>query len=312
MSTKFPVLPIGISVLALLTMSASLPASAQAQAPPFLLQWGSRGSGPGQFDGPAGVAVDASGDVYVADLGNGRVQKFTAAGVYITQFAGGRFALDVAVGLGGNVYVANGSTIQKFASSGALVAEWNAGTSGAFAIAVDAGSYVYAADVNYNRIQKFSDDGTLITQWGGFGTGDGQLNYPSGLAVDASGIVYVVDDNLRIQKFTSSGSFVANWGTLAQPYVPYRVAVDGTGNVYVTGSSSLAGVRMFTSANSLIAEWGSQGTGPGEFDGAGAVAVDAGGNVYVTDTHNYRVQKFGPVATPTRATSWGRLKRLYR
>jgi DNA-binding beta-propeller fold protein YncE len=71
-------------------------------------------------------------------------------------------------------------------------------------------------------------------------------------------------------------------------------------------------VLAFTSAGGFIAEWGSPGTGPGEFDGPGAVAVDATGNVYVADAYNYRIQKFGTVPTPTRATTWGRLKRLFR
>ena len=65
-----------------------------------------------------------------------------------------------------------------------------------------------------NRIQKFSSAGVFITKWGSQGSGNGQFNYPSGIAVDASGNVYVAEqNNRRIQKFSSSGSFIAKWGS---------------------------------------------------------------------------------------------------
>jgi DNA-binding beta-propeller fold protein YncE len=88
--------------------------------------------------------------------------------------------------------------------------------------------------------------------------------------------------------------------------------VDGTGKVYLTDDSNLARVQVFTSAGSFIAAWGSEGAGTGQFFLPQAVAVDASGNIYVADGGNNRIQKFGSMATPTRATSWGRLKRMYR
>jgi DNA-binding beta-propeller fold protein YncE len=95
----------------------------QEQPPDFLLQWGSQGSGEGQFDGPAGVAVDSSGNVYVTDFNNHRIQKFTADGEFLAQWGSqgsgeGQlfFPRGVAVDTSGNVYVADpgNSRIQKF------------------------------------------------------------------------------------------------------------------------------------------------------------------------------------------------------
>src|SRR6266571_4521585 len=117
-----------LSLFALLAVwiSAIVPAVARAQAPSYLLQWGTPGSGDGQFNGPAGVAVDASGNVYVADYGNHRVQKFTDTGTFLTQW-GGQFngPTGVAVDASGNVYVGdtgNGgihnNRIQKFTDTG--------------------------------------------------------------------------------------------------------------------------------------------------------------------------------------------------
>jgi DNA-binding beta-propeller fold protein YncE len=91
----------------------------------YLTEWGSYGSGPGQFNTPYGVAIDASGNVYVAETINHRVQVFSGSGVYLTQFGSlgsgsGQFSqpTDVAVDVNGNIYVAdhNNHRIQVFGS----------------------------------------------------------------------------------------------------------------------------------------------------------------------------------------------------
>lgn len=161
--------------VALLTLSGSLlafpaPASGAEAPPPFLRKWGSWGSGDGQFKNPYGVAVDASGNVYVVDTGNPRIQKFS--------------------------------------SSGAFLAKWGSSGSGdgqfeiPYGVAVDAWGKVYVVDTGNPRIQKFSNSGAFLAKWGSWGNGDGQFNYPSGVAVNASGNVYVADtSNSRIQVF---------------------------------------------------------------------------------------------------------------
>ena len=81
-------------------------------------------------------------------------------------------------------------------------------------MAVDGSGNVYVVDNGNHRIQKFTSSGTYLTQWGSYGSGDGQFNYPYGVAVDASGNVYVADlYNHRIQVFTSSGTYLTQWGT---------------------------------------------------------------------------------------------------
>jgi DNA-binding beta-propeller fold protein YncE len=77
------ILPVSLGAIVASGLAAE---AVSAQAPPYLTQWGTSGSGNGQFNGPAGMALDASGNVYVADLGNNRIQKFTGAGVYLTKW----------------------------------------------------------------------------------------------------------------------------------------------------------------------------------------------------------------------------------
>ena len=105
-------------------------------------------------------------------------------------------------------------------------------------------SNVYVADFYNNRIQKFDSNGTFITSWGSSGTGNGQFNDPSDVAIDSSGNVYVTDsDNNRVQKFDSNGTFITKWGSAGtgngQFNHPSVVAIDPkTSNVYVADSNN--------------------------------------------------------------------------
>jgi DNA-binding beta-propeller fold protein YncE len=92
----------------------------------FLLAWGSQGFGLGQFNYPAGVAVDSSGNVYVIDSGYSRVEKFTGSGSFITAWRSSGFGLSVAVDSSGNVYVTGGggNGVKKFDGYGRDLTQW--------------------------------------------------------------------------------------------------------------------------------------------------------------------------------------------
>ena len=77
-------------------------------------------------------------------------------------------------------------------------------------------------------------------------------------------------------------------------------------------SGALLSAGVHAQAPTYLTQWGTPGSGNGQFNGPEGVAVDAGGNVYVADTGNDRIQKFGPVTTATKSTSWGRIKTLHR
>jgi DNA-binding beta-propeller fold protein YncE len=284
----------------------------------YITQWGSEGTGNGEFDLPEGVAVDSSGNVYVADTQNNRIQKFTSSGSPLKTWgsegdANGHFDVPsgIAVDSSGNVYVADtyNDRIQKFTASGTFIKAWGewGSENGEFyhpyGVAVDKNGYVYVADSGNDRIQKSTSSGTFIKAWGSSGTGNGQFDVPSGIAVDSSGNVYVADtNNHRIQKFTSSGTFIKAWGSYGdangQFSYPIGVAVDSSGNVYITDSNN-ARIQVFFPSSTYITKWGSDGIGNGQFDYPCGIAVDKSGNVYVADTGNYRIQKFRYPSTIT-------------
>lgn len=153
-----------------------------------------------------------------------------------------------------------------------------------------------------------------VLSWGGPGALEGQFSYPKGLAVDSQGNVYVVDSqNHRVQKFDSEGRFISSWGSLGQApgefTEPWGIAVDDQGDVYVADTWNHR-LQKFTNDGELITYWGVfQNTGGalteplGSFFGPRDIAIDAEGNLYVTDTGNKRVQKFGPDGEPL--GQWG-------
>ena len=270
--------------------------------PTWMLKWGSLGSAPAQLNYPVGVATDELGNVYVVDQNNQRVQKFDRVGSFITQWgsygsANGQFYFPsgIATDLSGNVYVVDGSNyrIQKFTGNGTYLTQWGSSGTGPGQFtglggncAVDAAGYVYVADAH--RVQKFTSSGAFVTQWGSQGSGDGQFSAPNSVAVDAAGYVYVVDRlNSRLQKFTSTGTFVTKWSL---PGNSSDVAVDPVGDVYVIDDNG--NVRRYSSSGAFEIQWGSSGTGDGQFNGAKSLDVDLEGNVYVADSWNHRVQKY--------------------
>jgi len=305
------------------------PEIAQLSTPEFVTKWGTSGTGDGQFDQPRGMAFDSSGNVYVTDFDNHRVQKFTSSGTFITKWGNSEtgdgqfnYPRGIAVDGSGDVYVTDYSSIpiQKFTSSGTFITKWGGSGSGdghfsvPEEIAIDGSGNVYVADKNNHRIQKFNSTQTFLGWWGrddleytGWhgpgsprigvsGTGDGQFDQPWGIAVDNSGNVYVTDSgNHRIQKFSSSGTFLAKWGSIGsgdgQLQVPLGIAVDSSGNVYVADRNNHR-IQKFTSSGAFLTKWGTYGSGDGQFKFMRGVEVDTLGNIYVSDAGNDRVQKF--------------------
>ncbi|HEX6890805.1 MAG TPA: SMP-30/gluconolactonase/LRE family protein [Chryseolinea sp.] len=263
---------------------------------------------------PEYVAVDASGNIYVTDNGNDRVQKFNSSGEFITMWGttgsgNGEFnnPTGIAVDGNGDVYVCDTSPdrIQKFTSSGTFITTWGSfGTgNGQFddpdGIAVDGNGNVFVTDKNNKRIQKFSSTGIFITQWA---LGHDNLPFVDlrGIASDAAGNIYVVDAyTTKIQKFNNSGTFLSVFGGYGSGDgkfdTPVGIAIDENQNIFISDGGNTFNnhrIQKFNSAGGFISKWGQKGTGSGDFNDPMGVALDANGNVYVCEWANDRIQKF--------------------
>ena len=309
---------------------------------------------------PRGVAVDGSGNLYIADANNHRIRKIDASSGNISTVAGTgtegysgdegaataarlNLPLDVALDGSGNLYIAdrNNHRIRKIdASSGNISTVAGTGTFGysgdegaataaqlnhPYGVALDGSGNLYIADTFNGRIRKVDASTGNISTIAGAGiageTGDGgaataaRLDDPFDMAVDtATGNLYISDSsNDRIRKVDASTgniSTVAGTGrdgfsgdggaaTAAQLDYPHGVAVDGSGNLYIADADN-SRIRKVDAAGviSTVAGDGTRGFGG---DGGPAVAaqlkgpydvvVDASGNLYISDTENHRIRK---------------------
>lgn len=262
----------------------------------FILKWGSCGQGDGEFAEPQDVAVDASGNVYIADNGNSRVQKFNADGVFVTSWEWDFYAtLHIAIDPDENVNALDDSGIHIFSPEGTHIADYEeAPFDRPRGIAIDASGNFYIANHRAGNILKLSSNGTFITSWG-----EGQVDGPYGIAVDAYENVYVANNgNSLIHKFTSDGVLLTTWGSEGQFSYPHGIAVDASGNVYVADTGNNR-IQKFTSDGVFITTWGSEGEGDGQFNWAQGIAVSYFGNVYVSDNINCNIHKFGNTPTGT-------------
>jgi len=251
---------------------------------------------------PFGVAVDGSGNIYIADINNQRIRKVNISGIISTVAGNGAAGFGAGSGDGG---AATATDLKQ-----------------PIAVALDGSGNIYIADQLNSRIRKVNTSGIISTVAGNgsFGYGvDGvaatatDLNAPTGVAVDGSGNIYIADQgNSRIRMVNTSGiiSTVAGNGgsgygsdgiaaTATDLSDPYGVAVDGSGNIYIADQGNNR-IRMVNTSGIISTVAGNRSGGYGS-DGVAAtatdlynpsgVAVDGSGNIYIADVSNSRIRK---------------------
>jgi sugar lactone lactonase YvrE len=267
----------------------------------------------GPLDYPTDVAVDPSGNLWVTDSNNNRLEKFSANGEFISQFgtvgAGeGQFNHpgSVAIDGGGNLWVTDtgNNRVEKFSSSGTFLLKigtlgaGNGQFSGPTGIEVGPEGNIWVADTGNNRLQVFNSKGVFVKVVGAVGSQPGQFNEPVGFAFDGSGTLWVADSgNDRVQHLTTAGDPLVAFGTEGsgngQLQQPAALDLDENGVVWVVDAGNDR-VEGFDEEGRYAGKFGSAGTGTGRFDLAtpAGLTIDSSGRFWVTDAGNDRVQKW--------------------
>lgn len=257
-------------------------------------------AGSGAF---SGIALDATGDVFVADQVNDTVRKFSPDGRFLMSLGtkgSGPGQLQSPQGLSidahGNIFVADSQNhrVQELSAVGTPLEAWKStgGSRGPRTvpggIAVDVRGDVFVADtINSGSIYKLVASGRQDPRWQPVGYGEGVYQF-GGLATDRNGNVYVADQlNDRVIKLSPTGKLLAGFDSL---HAPSAVALDARGNLYVADAGDDSIVELSSSGKRLHV-WGSPGNGEVQFASPVGIAVDGSGNIYVVDSVNDDVQK---------------------
>jgi YD repeat-containing protein len=270
----------------------------------YTSQFGGVGSGAGKLSAAAGIAVDASENVWIADRGNHRIEEFSSTNVFL-----------MAVGWG----VADGKpSLETCASS--CKAGISGSNSGQFSepdgIAIDeSNNAIYVGDPGNSRIDEFSTGGAFVRafgwgvvdgkpeaetcttacQAGVAGAGKGQLNEPRGVSSDAAGNLWVADSgNNRVEKFSEEGAYLSSYGKEGSGAGEFTGVGDVTqckGNMYATDTGGNR-VMEFSTAAKTVGNFGTPGQENGQFTRIAAIACSANKTLYVTDEASSRVERF--------------------
>jgi RHS repeat-associated protein len=282
-----------------------------------ITSFGSKGTGPGQFKRPTGIAVDGKGNVWIADRGNNRVQKLSETGTYYGQVYSYK-AEGVTIDSSGNMWVASASSVEEFSPSREYIKEIGSSstlyvvketgppayssTLGSsdignepfthpYDVALDPAGDIWAVNSGNDRVEEFVAGGGY-KQFGSEGTAAGQFKTPEGIAIDHSGNVWVVDSgNQRLEEFSANGTFITQIAT--QNWWPRTVAIDANGNLWETGGIlGSEKVVEYSPSGAQLLLFGSHGNGEGQFYEPWGIAIDPKGNVWVADSVNNRLQEF--------------------
>jgi len=305
-----------------------------------------------RLNSPSGVAIDASGNMFIADTINNRIRKVASGN--ITTIAGNGFAAyagdglagtsaslngpsGVAVDGSGNVYVADqlNNVIRKITSAGIISTIAGTGVAGyngdgiaattaqlnlPAAVAVDSSGNVFIADFGNNRVREVASSGSISTVAGtgvagksgdsGPGT-SAQLSGPAALALDSSNNLFIADEGNNVIRKLSSGTITTIAGngtpgdagdngpaTSATISNPVGVAVNSSGVVYISDAVNQRVRKVSGTTISIVAGNGTAGyVGDGsaatkaELNGPHGLAVDKSGSLYIADSRNQVIRK---------------------
>jgi tripartite motif-containing protein 71 len=290
-----------------------LPPEAGGSRVVYSSQFGGKGKGEGQFEIPIESAIDGSGNVWVTDYYDDRVEKFSATGKFLASYGAkgsGNDQFSDPTGLDinkstGNVYVmdcgnhrveelnSEGGFVRTFGSAGSEPSELSCGSG----IKIDPSGDVWVADTGNNRIEEYSATGAFMAAYGSSGTGSGQFKEPIDIAF-SGGNMYVTDyGNDRVQELSMTGAYIKQFGKEGSNdgefSKPEGIAVDSAGHLYVVDSGNDR-VEEFNTSGGFLASFGVYGGGEGQFEGPIGISINAAGDMYITNAGTDQVEIWIP------------------
>ena len=255
---------------------------------------------------PQGVAVDAAGNVYIADTGNNAIEMWTPTNNIVTTLvsSGLNSPASVAVDGAGNLYIADtrNSVVDEWSvAGGSLNGQLSLGSELAESVAVDNAGNVFIGETLSsvlmigNAVRKWNVAGGTVTT-----LASNLPEMPEGVAVDVAGNVYFPDNyDAAIKMWAATNNTVISLVPLGLYYFAWSVVVDGSGNVYFADWMNNA-IRKWTAASKTVSTLAGSG-----WNRPQGLAVDAAGNVYVADTGNNTVTELPRAFVDTTTKSEG-------
>jgi len=265
---------------------------------------GGMGTWGAQFNEPRGIAMDAQGNIYIADFRNSRIQKFDRLGKFVAAWGEGgqgpgqfKDPCGVAVDAKGQVYVADtfNNRIQVFDGNGKYILHFEGGFYAPRGIAVDGRGGIWVADSGNGLVKLFSAKGEQLKVIGKRGQGEGEFNGPNSVAIDPKGKVYVADTgNKRVQILDKEGNYMSEFkvdgwqqGYYNEPYLD----VDDRGDIYLTDPPGNRILKYSQKGKLLGVLKPVEGVEPLLSFPMGIAVEKKGEAIYVVDCQHHRIRK---------------------
>ncbi len=215
--------------------------------------------GDGSLRYPVAAVSDASGAIYVADVGNAKVMVYEGSGRYRTSYAVDK-SKPVALAINERLGI------------------------------------LYVVDRQQHRVIAFDKQGRQLFTFGSFGDSNGNFNVPLAIAIGADDKLYVLDSgNFRVQVFDARGAYLSKFGSVGDRAGlfanPKGIALDSAGHIYVT-DAAFSNFQVFDQQGNVLLYIGSLGPAPGQMHLPGGIAIDDQDRIYVADQLNKRIEVF--------------------